>query len=111
MKCIPCVSGCSICNSSTSCQNCALPLLSQNGSCVTRCNIGFFAAGQTCTACSSGCTYCEKADSCQICNPGLYMYRGACYVNCGVGNSSSDGSYGTIVSTNDSTCIACNSPC
>jgi hypothetical protein len=109
LKCVACISGCSTCSSPTSCQLCTAPQLSQNGTCVARCAAGYYSSGSTCQVCGAGCSFCAKANACLVCNPGFYSYLGNCYVNCG-GNQTIQ-TYGTIASTNDSTCVACNAPC
>ena len=95
-QCMPCVSGCTNCNSSTTCLACQPPLLLQNNQCVSRCGPGYYQNGFVCTACSAGCAMCKGPNICLICLAGQNSYNGFCYNNCPAGS---------VKSSTESTCI------
>ena len=101
-QCLPCVSGCTNCQSTTTCLACQPPLLLQNSLCVSRCGPGYFQNGFTCTACSAGCAMCKGANICLICLAGQLSYNGFCYNNCPAGS---------VKAADSATCVECNSPC
>jgi hypothetical protein len=100
-QCQPCITGCSACSSSLTCDACQTPLLLQSNTCVSRCGPGYFQNGFVCTACSPGCASCQGANICLICLSGQLSYNGFCYKSCPPGS----------VKGNNSNCLDCNSPC
>ena len=101
-QCVPCVSGCASCNSSTTCLACTEGLLLQATACVTRCGPGFYQNGFVCTACSAGCVSCTGPNICILCQAGRVAYNGFCYNNCPAGS---------VQSNSSATCVDCNAPC
>ena len=101
-ECVSCVNGCRQCTNATSCEVCDTPLLLQSNTCVSRCGPGYYQSGFTCIACSEGCAACSQANICTFCKAGRLSYNGFCYVNCPAGS---------VASTQNNSCVACNSPC
>ena len=101
-QCTPCLSGCAVCTSSSTCSSCVAPLLVQQNICVVQCSEGYFLAGSVCTTCPTNCLGCTSNSQCFYCKNGYYLFAGSCYQTC---------PSGTVANNATFQCVACNSPC
>ena len=106
--CTGCNGICLTCfNETTNCTSCPSGQFLQINTCLSACDIGFYAFGTTCTVCPTNCSACISALSCTGCSGGTYLDMTSCVIICPSQRPIANVN-GSCSTCTDTFCVSCN---
>ena len=102
---VPCLTGCTTCDSSITCLTCSAGYGLTNKVCQTCANGKFTNSASICETCPTGCATCDSSTTCQTCTPGNGLTSNMCQT-CDSGKFTNSAS---ICETCPTGCATCDS--